>query len=95
MERKQRAKSLADSDGDGVTDDIDFDDDNDGIPDTVENCTLPNYQANYVNSLVTFNGRPTTTKSGSVSVTAAGVSGTTGNLTTLITTGDCGAASPD
>lgn len=65
-----------DSDGDGIVDQLDLDDDNDGIPDTVE-CPVVNIFANFGPSTVT-NTNSTTTN-----ITEITFGAVTGNLTVI------------
>jgi large repetitive protein len=87
-----------DYDGDGVPDSTDLDDDNDGILDTAENCTLPNatlastYSRTSGNYAVVDGVFENNTRGGTVKISTARVSGTTGLFETpirSIATGNC------
>jgi hypothetical protein len=86
-----------DTDNDGVADYLDIDDDNDGIPDWEEDCRIsnPSIVASYSRTTGNYaivDGRANFTKDGSVQITSAHVSGTSGvhgSPASHIATGDC------
>jgi hypothetical protein len=87
-----------DFDGDGVPDSADLDDDNDGILDTAENCTLPNATLASTYSRISGNYAvidgviDNPTKNGTVKIVTTAVSGSSGVFGTPLkefSTGDC------
>ncbi len=87
-----------DYDGDGVPDSTDLDDDNDGILDTAENCTLPNATLASTYSRISGNYAvidgviDNPTKNGTVKIVTTAVSGSSGVFGTPLkefSTGDC------
>ena len=92
-------KGCTDTDGDGVFDIVDLDDDNDGILDVDENCLLPNkaISSTYTNTSTNYATIPGTnvTKSGNVTISTASVSGTSSVSGNAVSTGNCNGSTPD
>jgi hypothetical protein len=87
--------NCSDTDGDGKLNTADLDDDNDGILDTAENCTLPNFNGNVSSNYALFTGAFNPMKSGSVSILAQTVWGTYVASGSYLSVGSCSAPSPD